>query len=338
MIKRYNIKAGLIFSISISLMATILPRIIHFDIDQPITVLINFIYLSANIFFCWLVHHFFLLINTNSVLSNKIGKAVFSIFGSVLLIALITHSFNISTLIPFNRDPVIEMRRGQIFFIRLFRGFIISSFTWFAVYYFRIQLMLQQSKLENEYLKQENLQAQLASLKQQISPHFLFNSLNTLSTLSQETIVKEYILKLSEVYRYVLHYQEQTEVPVQEELSFIRSYTYILESRFEESLKINIRVHPDNLNRKILPFALQLLVENAVKHNAVSYNRPLTIDIYDLNGKLIVENDFRPRVTLDIRSGTGLHNLAQRYRLLSDKKILITRDNSKFKVEIPFLT
>jgi LytS/YehU family sensor histidine kinase len=251
--------------------------------------------------------------------------------------AIVTHSFNITSLIPFSRDPSAEIRPVRIFFIRMFRGSIISTFTWFAVYYFRLLLMLQQSRLENEYLKQENLQAQLASLKQQISPHFLFNSLNTLSTLSQEEKVKEYILKMSDVYRYVLHYQEQNEVPVYEELAFIRSYTYILQSRFEEGLEINIRIDPGSLNRKILPFSLQLLVENAIKHNAVSYRNPLAIDIYDLNGSLIVENDFRPRVTLDSHSGTGLHNLAQRYRLISDKKILITRDSAKFKVEIPFL-
>jgi LytS/YehU family sensor histidine kinase len=198
-------------------------------------------------------------------------------------------------------------------------------------------LMLQHSRLENEYLKQDNLQAQLASLKQQISPHFLFNSLNTLSTLSHEQAVKEYILKMSEVYRYVLQYQEQNEVPVAEELAFIRSYIYILESRFEEGLKINVRVDAGNLNRKILSFSLQLLVENAVKHNSVSYRQPLLIDIYDLDGRLIVENDLRPRVTLDNHSGTGLYNLAQRYRLTAGKDILIFRDSAKFKVEIPFL-
>jgi len=338
MVKRYNVKAGLVFSISIAMMATLLPKVIRMEVDQPRAVLNNIIYLSVTFFFCWLAHHFFLLVRPRSAFfSHRVVRPVMSILVSVLVIAVITHSFNISSLLPLNRNPDIEMKRRQIFFIRLFRGFIISAFTWFAVYYFRLMLMLQHSKLENEYLKQDNLQAQLASLKQQISPHFLFNSLNTLSTLSHEQTVKEYILKMSEVYRYVLHYQEQNEVPVAEELAFIRSYIYILESRFEEGLKINVRVDPGNLSRKILPFSLQLLVENAVKHNSVSYRRPLVIDIYDLNGRLVVENDLRPRVTLDSHSGTGLYNLTQRYRLTAGKDILITRDTAKFKVEIPFL-
>ena len=338
MVQRYNIKAGLIFSVSISMIATILPKLIRFDVEQLRSVLFNFFYLSACFFICWLTHHFFLLNIRSGPFSGKVAKAAASIFCSVLLIAVATHSVNMNTVLPFSKDPGIELRPGRIFFIRIFRGFIISAIVWFAVYYFRIQIMLQQSWRENDSLKQENLQAQLASLKQQISPHFLFNSLNTLSTLSTEEKVKEYILKMSEVYRYVLHYQQKNEVPVHEELAFIRSYTYILQSRFEEGLEISIRVDPGNLNRKVLPFSLQLLVENAIKHNAVSYKNPLAIAIYDLGDVLIVENDFRPRLTLDSHSGTGLYNLDRRYRLVSDKKILITRDSSKFKVEIPFLT
>lgn len=338
MVQRYNVKAGLIFSLSISMIATILPKVIRLDVEQLHGVIVNFIYLSGCFFFCWMSHHFFLMNVRSGPFSHPLPGAIASIFCSVLLIAVLTNLVNMNGVIRVSKDPAIELRPVNVFFIRLFRGLIISAIVWFAVYYFRIQVMLKQSWRENEQLKQENLQAQLASLKQQISPHFLFNSLNTLSTLSKEEKVKEYILKMSEVYRYVLHYQEQNEVSVHEELAFIRSYTYILQSRFEEALEVNIRIDPGNMNRKVLPFSLQLLVENAIKHNAVSYKKPLTIDIYDLDGVLIVENDFRPRLTLDSHSGTGLDNLSRRYRLVSDKKILITRDSSKFKVEIPFLT
>jgi len=337
MVHRYNVKAGLIFAVSIAMMATILPRLIRLDADQPHHVVINFLYLSATIFFYWLVHHFFLIRLRSGTFSDRLTKALLSIFCSVLIVSLLTYSFNITRMFPIALNPTLEIKREQIFFIRIFRGTFISTLTWFAAFYYRLLLMLQQSKLENEYLKQKNLQAQLSSLRQQISPHFLFNSLNTLSTLSHEEPVKEYILKMSEVYRYVLHYQEQAEVKVQEELQFIHSYIYILESRFEEGLKINIRVNPDHLHRKILPFALQLLIENAIKHNSMSYRAPLAIDIYDLNGKLVVENDLRPRSTMDRPSGTGLHNLSQRYQLAAGKDILITRDAVKFKVEIPFL-
>jgi LytS/YehU family sensor histidine kinase len=225
----------------------------------------------------------------------------------------------------------------QTFLVRVYRGIIVSSLTYFAVYYYRLLFLLQRSRLENERLNQENLYAQLASLREQISPHFLFNSLNTLSTLSHEEPVKEYILKLSEVYRYVLQYQQQNIVPVKEELAFVRSYVYILESRFEDGLKVNIRIDPHCLHRKILPFALQLLVENAVKHNAISYTKPLAIDIYDENESLVVENDLRARATTHGDYSTGLDSLAKRYRLTAAKEIVVMRNAAKFKVQIPFL-
>jgi len=334
----YNIKTGLIFAVFMGFITMVLPRIIRFDIDQPRTVFINFIHLFITIFCYWLIHHFFLIRFTAGFLSHPIVKPVFSILTSVFIIALLTWSLNISTPMPVNSNGDIEITYGQLLFIRLFRACIISSLTWFVVFYYRVQLVLRQSMLENAYLKQENLQAQLSSLKQQISPHFLFNALNTLSSLSHEEVVKEYVLNLSEVYRYVLRYQEKKEVQVQDELVFIHAYVYILKSRFEDGVKINITVNPNNLQQKILPFSLQLLVENAIKHNSISYRDPLSINIYDLNGALVVENDFRPRITMESPSGTGLQNLSKRYQLAAGREIQITRNSSTFKVEIPFLS
>ncbi|MBS1665203.1 MAG: histidine kinase [Bacteroidetes bacterium] len=335
--KRYNLKAGLIFSVTIALLATVLPRAIRFEAARPITTIISFAYLSFMLFFYWTAHHFFLITFTSGSLTHRWIKAAASILSSVLIVSLAIYLLKIASRFPLDRNPNSTIPDQQAFFIRLFRGTIISALTYFAVFYYRMLLMLQQSRLENEYLKQENLQAHISTLRQQISPHFLFNSLNTLSTLSNEELVKNYILKMSDVYRYVLHHQEQQQVPVCEELTFIRSYIYILESRFEDALQIDIDVSPAYLNRKIIPFALQLLVENATKHNSVSYKHPLNISIYCRDEKLVVENDLRPRATIEHSSGTGLHNLARRYRLTTGQEITITRNDSKFKVEIPFL-
>ncbi|HEY4111961.1 sensor histidine kinase [Puia sp.] len=337
MIDRYKSKVGVIFAFVIALLTTVLPRIIRLDIDQPLVVLANFLYLSVTFLFYWLTHHFFLLHLRSGTFANRYLKAMISIVVSVTVIAFLAWLLHIASPFPIFKNSTGIPERGQARFVRIFRGLIVSTLTWFAVYYYRLLFLLQRSRLENEYLKQENLQAQLTSMRQQISPHFLFNSLNTLSTLSREEAVKEYILKLSEVYRYVLHYQEQNIVSIRDELAFIRSYIYILESRFEEGLKVNIQLNPDCLNRKILPFALQLLVENAVKHNAISYTDPLSIDIYDKGDSLIVENDLRPRLTMEDGYGMGLHNLAERYRLTTDKEIVIIRETSKFKVKIPLL-
>lgn len=336
--RSYNIKTGLIFSVLISLLVIVLPKMIRLDMDQPCTVLINFIQIFTGVFIYWIIHHFFLINFSTGFLSHPVVKPILSIATSVAVIALLTWSFKATALFPVNGGAGVAMPYGRLFPVRLFRACIGSSLTYFVVFYYRMQLVLRQSRLENAWLKQENLQAQLSSLKQQISPHFLFNALNTLSSLSHEATVKEYILNLSEVYRYVLRYQEKKEVHVQDELVFIHSYVYILKSRFEEGIKINIQVNADNLQRKILPFSLQLLVENAIKHNSISYRDPLSINIYDNSGSLVVENDFRPRTTMESPSGTGLHNLSQRYLLTAGKQILITRNDVVFKVEIPFLS
>lgn len=335
--QRYNLKAGMIFSLSIALLATVLPRLIRLDLERPGLVLINCTYLFVSFFFCWLVHHFFLEQKFLSPLLSRRGmRVVLSLTISALIIAGVSQAFRGTGLTSFSGLPLAPVRPGRVFLIRLFRSTVISLLCYFAVYYFRLQVMLQQSKIENEYLEQENLKAQLASLRQQISPHFLFNSLNTLSTLSHEQNVKDHILRMSDVYRYILQYQERREVPVHEELAFIRSYIYLLESRFESSLCIVITVNPDNLHRKILPFSLQLLVENAIKHNTISFTQPLAIDIYDRNGHLIVENDLRPKEAWEKPSGTGLQNLSRRYQLQTGMGITVTRKTEKFKVEIPF--
>jgi len=333
----YNTRAGLLFAVAFALLVIVLPHLIRFDLDQPLIVAFNFFYLSGTFFFYWLTHHFFLLHLRSGILAHRFLRAILGILCSVAVVGLVAWSLNIASPFPIFKNPNSIPGRAHAPFIRVFRGLIVSSMTYFAVYYYRMLFLLQRSRLENERLKQENLNAQLASLRQQISPHFLFNSLNTLSTLSSDEAVKEYVLKLSQVYRYVLHYQQQDMVPVSEELAFIHSYVYILESRFETGLKVNIRIDPACLDRKILPFALQLLVENAVKHNAISYTHPLAIDIYDEPQGLVVENDLRARVVAQPHQSTGLDNLSRRYRLAAGKEICVIREAFRFKVQIPFL-
>jgi LytS/YehU family sensor histidine kinase len=336
--KQYNIKTGVIFSVLIGLLSSF-PRLIRSDFDFLIGFAGTFVYIFCGIFVCWLIHHFFLLNTTETgFLKSKLASGLLSILSGVIFMVGFSYVFNITGVMPVSPLANNEITVYHLVSIRLFRAFIISAFTFFVVYYFRMVVTLQRSKLENAYLKQENLKAQIASLREQISPHFLFNSLNTLSSLSQDNKVKEYILRLSEVYRYVLHYQEQNKVMLKDELEFIRAYTYIMESRFEDGLKINIAIPEEKMERKIVPLALQLLIENAIKHNAVSYRKPLVIDIYSEGETLLVENDFRPKETIEKSLGKGLNNLSERYRLIAGKDITITKNELKFKVEIPFLS
>lgn len=194
--------------------------------------------------------------------------------------------------------------------------------------------------LENEQLKHENLLVQLTSLKNQLNPHFLFNSLNTLSWLINEDKAKSqhYLQKLSQVLRYSLCMQEQSLVSLKEELALVESYIFLLRMRFGDNLDVDTKVNHTE-SYQIPPLSLQLLIENAIKHNIISSSEPL---------KVIIElgiSDKTIRVTNLLRlkhdstgTGIGLVNLNQRFKLLTDREIEIKQNNTSFSVVLPLVT
>lgn len=191
---------------------------------------------------------------------------------------------------------------------------------------------------ENERLLQQQLQARYESLKQQLSPHFLFNSLSTLDGLIDEdpTTAKRFLGGISTVYRYLLRHGEHASVPLHEELAFVRSYCYLLQMRFGESLQLDICLPKDVQQRQLPPLALQLLVENAVKHNILTTRQPLHITIeFQAPATLLVCNTLRPRRLPEAGSGLGLSNLASRIRMLHHRDLLVKKTSNLFCVHVP---
>ncbi|MGB3848484.1 MAG: histidine kinase [Tunicatimonas sp.] len=192
---------------------------------------------------------------------------------------------------------------------------------------------------EAERLKSEYLASQYQSLKDQMNPHFLFNSLNTLTYLVYENQdqAAQFIKKLSEVYRYVLDTREREVVPMEEELAFVRAYVFLQKIRFEDALRVEITV-PDELTIQVPPLALQMLLENAIKHNELSDERPLRISIYVEGGNLlVVKNNRQPKEIKELSSGVGLANIQARYAYLSTTEVAITNDEQHFTVKLPLL-
>jgi sensor histidine kinase YesM len=192
--------------------------------------------------------------------------------------------------------------------------------------------------LEVESLKREQLQARYDSLKEQLSPHFLFNSLSTLSGLiyDEPAAAEQFVSEMALVYRYLLRHSEQAAVPLREELAFVRSYTYLLQMRFGEGLRLCIDLPPQVLERPVPPLALQLLVENAVKHNTVSRHQPLAITICLASpDQLRVCNPRHPRLAPEVSTGTGLRNLTNRIRLLHQQRLLVEQTDQEFCVLLP---
>ena len=191
---------------------------------------------------------------------------------------------------------------------------------------------------EIEQLKQAQTQAKLSSLKDQLSPHFLFNTLNTITSMSQEQPVKDFVDEVANIYRYVLQYKEVDSVTIKQEIEFINSYLYIVKSRLEGGIDFYINVNDELLNAKMPPLTLQMLVENAVKHNVTSVDKPLSINIFTTDGPMmVVQNNFQPKMSVLPGNETGLKNIAERYQLLYKKEIIVENKNGFFTVKLPIV-
>jgi sensor histidine kinase YesM len=190
---------------------------------------------------------------------------------------------------------------------------------------------------ENEGFKRAQLQARYESLKQQLSPHFLFNSLATLRELIYVDVAaaERFVEEMSHVYRYLLLHSEHNAVPLREELCFLRSYAFLLQMRFGENLLLHVAIPDHVMDRLVPPLALQTLVENVVKHNVIGRQHPLNlyVELREPN-YLQVRHVRRPRLNTVPSSGIGLHNLADRVRLLHQAEMLIEKD-AEFRVSLP---
>lgn len=217
------------------------------------------------------------------------------------------------------------------------RGFFVAVLSYFSSRFLVETERKNEVLLENEHLKHENLLVQLTSLKNQLNPHFLFNSLNTLSWLINEDKEKsqQYLQKLSQVLRYSLSMQEQSLVPLKEELALVESYIFLLQIRFGDNLKVRIQI--DDKQYQIPPLSLQLLIENAIKHNVVSTASPLSIWIeqQEHNTTLMVRNTLHRKANSE-GTGIGLVNLNERFKILANREIVIQKDES-FIVIIPLI-
>jgi len=192
---------------------------------------------------------------------------------------------------------------------------------------------------ESERLQKESLLSQFELLKNQISPHFLFNSLNALITLVPEDpkLSVIFIQKLSNVYRHVLNYNEKQMIKLSEELEFLRDYIFLFEMRFGENLRVEYRLSEIQEDVQIVPFTLQMLVENAIKHNIISHKKPLHILISMEDDSITVLNNLQIKTSGVESTHTGLQNITNRYKLLTNKAVAVVISQQEFSVSLPLL-
>lgn len=209
-----------------------------------------------------------------------------------------------------------------------------------AVYesiYFMHQL--RHSVEEAEKLKRESISAELSALKTQVNPHFLFNNLNTLTSLIPEDpkAAVDFVQQLSRLYRHILEVKDEAAIPLRDELGVMKAYAFLLQTRFGKNLDVSIDIPEEKLDKKIVPLSLQILMENAIKHNVVSSSRPLKIDVSAANGRLVVSNNLQRKSQLSESTGIGLENIRNRYKLFGNGQVEVREDGSNFTVSIPLL-
>jgi len=199
----------------------------------------------------------------------------------------------------------------------------------------------KESVIEREKLIRENVQSQLEGLRSQVNPHFLFNSLNTLTYLIPEDADRAvtFVQHLSRVYRYILEIRDKRLIPIREELRFLDAYVFLLQERFGENLRISVEVPESVKTHHIVPLSLQILFENAIKHNVISAAHPLHLEVYvsPEGNDLVVRNNLQRKSQVSGSTNFGLQNIKKRYAFFTQQAVRIEDDDEHFVVKIPAL-
>lgn len=194
----------------------------------------------------------------------------------------------------------------------------------------------RRTEVEMERFQKESMRSQLDALKNHLDPHFLFNNLNILASLidKNKDASKEFIHKFAEVYRSILKSKAEDLILLSDEMKFIESYIFLIKTRFEENIQFRISVN--SLEKMLPPLTIQMLIENAIKHNKITETEPLVISIIEEGTELVVANSLNSSVS-ESSSGTGLNNIKRRYAHFTDKPVDVSEQNGKFEVRIPLL-
>lgn len=219
----------------------------------------------------------------------------------------------------------------------LFNSILVISI-YEAVYFMKRYM---HSAAEAEQLKREMVQSQLETLKNQVNPHFLFNSLNTLVSIipDDRDVAVEFVRKLSKVYRYILEINDRELILLREELEFLNSYIFLQKIRFGDNLVVKMEIPEHLLEHQVVPLSLQMLLENALKHNVVSTEKPLHIEIYigKNDQTLVVRNNLQLKQQVLDSTGTGLKNIRNRYHFASGREVETIVTTSAFIVALPLI-
>ncbi|MFO7672204.1 MAG: 2TM domain-containing protein [Lutibacter sp.] len=267
-------------------------------------------------------------------------RLIIGAFGSVILTMIGLVILRFVTLVAILRNPIesfLSDPSAKAYYSFGLGMTIIISLVFHSIIFYKA---LTEKKVKEQQIVAKTETAKYESLKSQIDPHFLFNSLNVLTSLIGENpkLAEKFTTKLSKVYRYVLEQKNKDLIELDEELTFAKTYMELLKMRFENAVTFDIPEKASDSDYKILPLSLQLLLENTIKHNVVSEENPLKVTIREENGYLVVSNNFNPKTIMENGTKIGLKNIIERYHLITLKKVLVEKTNENFIVKLPLLT
>ena len=264
---------------------------------------------------------------------SKLSKALS--VSTFMLLAALLETFIVGSGIPFKFDASIVQDFPLLFLVSL-----LAQITLYCLIYVINYAVAARTEMYQEREKANTAQYRYLKLKRQVDPHFLFNSLNILDCLVCEEKTEQastYIHKLAGIYRYMIKSEDEDIVPLRDELIFVNQYVDLIRLRFPEGFEVNVEVPEEAMSRYILPCSIQLLIENATKHNAVNRDNPLVINIKVEDSCVRVSNNLIPKVTRSDSTGLGQKYISQQYMDLSGKEIEIRSENGLYCVTLPLL-
>ena len=299
--------------------------------------IVPFFIIFLGLLFMWVIVFQFLKTSENNLTYKWQDIAITFSISIIFLLLLSILGFNIEEYFFGEVEGITIQRYISIY---IFRGFFLFGLVILFKYLIDNREMRQLYFNETQHLREANTRAQFEILKQQINPHFLFNALSTLKSLIrlQDPNAETFVMNLSDVYRKLLQGREKEFIRLQDEMDIVESYLFMQKMRFENNLKVETTIHPEYEDAFLPPFALQLLIENTIKHNIISRAKPLTIRIFTTDQKrIVVENTFQPKVTKEESTGWGLSSLKERFNAFSQQPIEIVQTATLYSVSLPFL-
>jgi sensor histidine kinase YesM len=303
--------------------------------EETIPNVVAEVFVTFLVAFCLFMLNSYILKPINSSKRLKLTTILLALLMTIIAVTVLSDGFfTLKHILSANPNP----KRFNLLYT--FRDLFVAVVVMSCVIVIRIIYEKQAILLENEKLIRENLQSQFESLKNQLSPHFLFNSLTALKALISDDPknARLYLNDLSQVLRYTLQSNENQTVCLSDEMEAVKSYIFLIKMRFDTNLKIEFNINDHYNHYRLPPLAIQTLLENAVKHNEISKRNPLIITITTTDNKsLVVTNTVQNKLSLEPGTGIGLSNLSKQYKLLSGQDIRISKFNNEFRVEIPLL-